>query len=702
MANDIDELVKAFKGKAASNASGGTNDIDQLIALFKSPTKQLVPPPANPAYFNSVARGAGQGVVDVGNTLNTAADYITDIGQDRGRYEKTTENIRKQNKADNIGACARGKQNKAYEDKYGDNPLAGVGRIGGQALATAPFVPAKAIQAGFQTPTAVAALGSGVVNRLGSTMATGAVSGAVYGAGTNAANDEGLASNLAFNTGVGAIGAPVIAGAGKLGKMVVPAYRSLMGRADVILAAGKAGLPPSAVKAVIRHLEDAGLTPDDAIQELNRLGSRATLGDIEPSLQARISGLSQLGGKPTSILRNRYGERADTADSSARQFVESKLGPKPNIEDEGLAIKTMARNLAGPDYKRAHASSDQLDISGLISHIDDELKNAVGSRANVLKEIKGYLFNTSTAADGSIVKTPKEKIEQLHPVREEIDDILKKRGEGLSPNTFGKVNAIRDKLDEVLKTNPEMAAADEAFAKHMKIKEGLQIGYDAITKKTNKDEFNKIFDTASPELQSTIRKGIHAAIIDAMEGASAGQEAATRRLFNKKEINKEILRKAFGKTGEDILDTVHNEVTQRETERLAKYGSQTALNTAIREEYQPKGGANLSDLSLAAGLDAVGAGGAAVSATIAKRGLTNRLIQFSENRRGQLTEGTADLLSRQGAERDVGMQVIDQVSKIRNRLKTPSVLEQLPLPRIPTLAAPFGGKAYSEVKEKVQ
>lgn len=676
MADDIDQLIKEFKGKAAN--SSGSNDIDQLIASFKAPTKQqLLPPPENPMTPASLGKGIQQGLLDVGD----AADPI--LQPTVGRLLSLPPTAEK-----------RAARRKEYDKEYGDNLIAGIGRIGGQALATAPAVPVGAIRSAFQSAPAVAALGSGMVNRLGSTMATGAAGGAAFGAGTNATNEEGLVSNVGTNMATGAIAAPVIAGAGKLGSMVVPGYRSLMARADVILAAGKAGLPPSAIKAVVQHLDEAGMTPAEAIQELNRLGSRATLGDVDPSLQARVSGLSQLGGKPTSILRNRYGERADTADSSARQFVESKLGPKPNIEDETEAIKTMAQRLAGPSYKVAHSSTDKLDTSSLLGHIDSELKNAVGSRASILKEIRGYLIDEKSA--------PKSTIAQLHPVREEIDDILNKRGEGLSANTFGKVNAIRGKLDTILKTNPQMKAADEEFSKHMDIASGLRIGYDAITKKTNKDEFNKVFDTASPELQSTIRKGIHAAIIDAMENASAGQEAATRRLFNKKEINKEILRKAFGAHGNEILDKVHGEVVQRETERAAKYGSQTALNTAIREEYQNKGIANLSDLSFAAGLDAVGAGGAAVGATIAKRGFANRLMKFSENRLGQLTEGTADLLSRQGAERDVGMQVIEQVSKIQNRLKTPSVVERLQLPKVPTLAAPFGGKAYSEIKEKVQ
>jgi len=77
-----------------------------------------------------------------------------------------------------------------------------------------------------------------------------------------------------------------------------------------------------------------------------------------------------LGGKPTAILKGRMDARAETANSDATKLFEGKFGPKPNLEGEKEAVYEQAKKLTGPDYKAAHASSQQLDISSTVSNID--------------------------------------------------------------------------------------------------------------------------------------------------------------------------------------------------------------------------------------------------------------------------------------------------------------------------------------------
>lgn len=676
MADNIFDKYRSFDADAASSvADTGVNIFDKYRT---NTTDKIILPLKNPARSTSIEAGIKRGVTDIGDSL----DPILQPTVGRALGLPPTENVR----------TARRQE---YEKEFGDDPFAGAGRLGGQILSTAPFVPATAIKGAFQSAPAIAALGSGVVNRLGSIMATGAAGGAAFGAGTNSANEEGLGSNVAFNAGAGAVAAPVLSGAGKLGKMIIPAVRSLNANAQVILAARNAGIPPSAIRNTIQRLEDAGLSSEQAQLELNRLGSKATIADLDPTLTTEASGLAALGGKPTSILKNRFGARADQANSAATDLISSRIGPKPDMEGEKQAIYNRAQILTGPDYKTAKASGTKLDVSNIAAHIDSELVNAVGAEASQLEKAKSYLFKPN----GEI----KEDVASLHKVRQALDDTLSrlpKEGTSQGTATYRAVETIRSLVDSKLKSIPEMAAADAKFAQHMKVKEGLQIGYDALTKKTNKDEFIKTFNAASSETQDAIRKGLHAAMLDVMDTSGQGEASGMQRLFNKKAINKEIVRTAFGTRGESIIDAVHDEVAQRGTERAITQGSQTAERLAVKQRYSPGEGPHLGDIAFGAGMDALGSGGVATAATMVKRGISNRLISMSEGKRAQLAEGTADLLSRQSAERDIGMQVVDQVSKIQNRLKVRSTVERLSLPKIPTLAAPFGGEAYSKIKER--
>lgn len=681
---DTPLLDKYLGGKDdRANAVVNTPLLDHYLG---SSADTLIPPPTNPnaPFAKSLGAGGKQGVLDVSDSLDPALQPTVGRLLNLPPTNEMRTNRRQQ-----------------YEKEYGDDTVASVGRLGGQVLATAPMTPVGAISRSLGALPTITATGQKIaapmLNRFGATMATGAAGGTVYGAGTNAVNEDGLASNIVSNAAAGAVGAPFIAGAGKLGTMIVPAMRSLKANVQVLNAARDAGLPASAIKNVVQRLDDAGLSPQNAITELNRLGSKATIADLDPSLTAEASGLAALGGKPTSILKNRFDTRAGEANNSARDLINSRLGPKPDLEVEKQAIVDRAQILTSPDYKAAKASGTKLDVSNISAHIDSELEKAVGTEASQLEKAKSYLYNSK----GEL----KDDIASLHKVRQALDDTLSrlpKEGTSQGTATYRAVSIVRDLIDSKLKSIPEMAAADAKFSEHMKVKEGLQIGYDALTKKTNKDEFIKIYNAAAPGMQDTIRKGLRSAISDVMDASGQGEASGMARLLNKKEVNREILRTAFGAKGENVINAIHDEVAQRGTERAITQGSQTAERQAVRQRYQSEAGPNLGDFGLGGALDAYGAGGAATTAMLIKRGITNRLISMSENKLGRLTEGTADLLSRQGAERNIGMQVIDQVNKIQNRLSRPSKIEQLPLPKIPTLAAPFGGEAYAKIKEKVQ
>lgn len=670
-----DDIIKGLESRQNNTPSVDQSSIgiyDDLIKNIEAKGNTLLKPPENPVVTDAMQAGARRGIEEIGETIDP---YIAPIV---GMKPKFTE-------------AEKANRLRAYQEQYGNSPGAELGKFGAQLFATAPLVPTGPIAAAFESAPVAAALGKGAINRLGSHMATGGAAGTTYGALTG--------QDVGENATAGAVGGPLLAGAGKLGRMIIPGVRSLMADTRVINAARQ--IPEfngneKALRNVVSILENEGLTADQAIDELRRIGPSATMGDLGPSIATEVGGLAALGGKPTSIVKNRYMARAEGATNAARDLIDSRLGSKPDLENERQAIVKRAQDLTRDDYKTGKTGKT-VDLSGVAAAINSELTDNVGSVAKALQQVKGYLYdekgnlrNSATAA---------------HNIRMALDDELETGSKPLTSaggNTLRALQNARTLVDTELKKIPEFAAADEKFKKHIAPAKGLQIGYDALTKKTNKEEFTKLFNAASPETQEAIRIGLRSAIGDVMEGSTSGEEAKMRSLFNKKEVNREIMRTAFGPIGDSVNEAVANEVGQRGLERGVLNRSHTAEGQAVRAKYRGEKEPNYGDLALGAAIDASSGGIGATTAMGIKRGFTNRLIAHSEGKQAAFEEGTADLLSRSGASRDAAMNVIKQVETINNRLKAPTFAEDFlsrkKKPLLPTLAVPIGNPLLNYVE----
>ena len=145
--------------------------------------------------------------------------------------------------------------------------------------------------------------------------------------------------------------------------------------ADTNLAAKAGNLSPSATKAILETFEEAGLTPTQVQAELQRLGPKATLADIDPAFLADAEGLAKSGGTPTSVMKKRFEARADTADYDTTHIINRNLGGKPDLEallrDR---IHTDAQNATSKDYDIAHKVAG-LDAQPVVDAIDAKIKN---------------------------------------------------------------------------------------------------------------------------------------------------------------------------------------------------------------------------------------------------------------------------------------------------------------------------------------
>jgi hypothetical protein len=587
-----------------------------------------------------------------------------------------------------------------------------VSRMAGQVVGTLPLTPVKAFQAikgAMGALPTVAATGQRVaapiINRLGASAVTGGLAGGEYGALTSSTNEDSLLENTTKGLITGAIAGPAITGAAALGKGALPTLRNMWANVQINKLAQNAGLESSAVKNIIAIAENAGFTPQDAQKALNKLGPNATLMDLASSIQAEGGGIASFGGKPMEIIKGRMEARAQTANSSAHNIMETKLGPKPDIEAEKEAIVKQARADTSADYKSAHSNPTALDVQPTVDYINKQLETAVGPKEAALKQLKGFLYKTVKDANGNDVQVLKHKVSELHEIRQAIDDVVEKKGTpetSYGKNALNAIGDVRGSIDKELKTIPEMASADAKFAAKMDIKNAVDTGYEVLKKNNyNKEEFARLYDNASPEIQAALKKGMRAHIGDLMESASRGELSEAQRLFGKNSANRANFEKAFGQSGSEVLDELQKEAMFRGSEKSVSARSHTAEGQAIQRKYGERNdkSGGLTDIIQGSALDAVtGTPGAATAIMTIKRAGGHIGLKISEGRKERLIEGTADLLSRQGNSRNVGLDVATQVhavqSKISGKLK-------LPVVDMPTylISGPVGETSYSAYKK---
>lgn len=685
---NVDALYNEFAPSGKKTISPAGLDVDALYTEFSRPrsTDVIVTRPELPQENISkrFVAGGKKGAEDVINTVGQGIGYIDETVTEGGAKRRMS-----------FGERVKA-ENKKYEEKYGSDPVAQAGRITGQIATSAPLVPGRLLQA---TDVALGAapvitasgmkVSAPIINRTLSSSVKGAEGGGLFALTTQAGSEKPLGENVQEGIITGAIGGPVVMmGSATAGK-VVNSLQDLWAAVNVNRLAASSGLPASSVKKVIKHLEDAGLTPQQADAELKALGPKATLMDLDASLATTGSGLASFGGKPTSILKGRMAARGETANDDIVRQVQRRLGARPNLDVEKENVVKSARAATSQDYAAAHADTTKLPTNGLIQHIDTLLEDAVGQKATALKEIKGFFYNTK----GNL----KDSVKSLHEVRQGIDDIINRKGDSLPGNAKRAVTGVRDLVDTILKTNPQMAAADAKFAKLMEVRDALDYGFNVIKKGANRDDFTKIFNAGSSEQQEAIKKGMLAAIGNVLDENAQGQLSGAARLFEKKAVNRANFRTAFGNNADDVLDDIHRELSFRNTERGIQFGSQTAERQAVQQEYglRPKPPGAISEGVKASAFDMI-SGLPLVAATThgVHTGIKNRFAKFSENRLAQLVEGSADILSRSGAERDVALGIATRIKAIQDKTaqsKAKSVI------RLPVTAAPVAGEDAQDV-----
>ncbi len=700
--NDLtdDEIAAQYSTAKPEAAEANALSDDDIANLYSSAKPQSAAEAAAESMRKSVIHkdagstgklilGTIEGLKNVHNSAMQMADYLhTKIFGEDEKSRALQERIKQ--------------QNATFEKEHGGEGegAARAGQFIGQAIATAPAGYARPFQAAFRALPTVSSLGikeaAPPINRLASSIAQGATSGGAFGAGINSTNEEGVGSNVGKGMILGAVAGPVIATAGMAGNKTIDMVKDTWKYVNTDALARLNGIDTNAAIKIVRKLQDAGFSPQDAQRELTKMGPKATIADLDEALVSDVRALAQSGGKPTTILKGVYKTRAEEANNETMDLMHNVLGPKPDIEMEKKGILDQARSIAGPSYRAAHANPASLDVSNVVSDIDKRLKVAVGKERDALETAKSFLFEKDAQGKPKL----KTNVESLHAVREALDDTLDsfpQEGTSAKSHTYSAVEKVRGGIDEELKTIPEMKTADEVFHAKMNERSGMQYGYDAFKKVTNFESFKREFDAATPEVQTAIKKGMHSKIGDMIESAQRGEYAGAQQLLGKRSLNRKMVKYALGHSGDVVLEGLKNEAALRDTEKAALTGTHTAGNQMIQADWglRPSGGSAFGEAAKALPFDLIGAGGAAAGISFARKSGQNILLQMSQNRTLRTAETGADLLSRQGAARDSALSILERVSAVQNRMKNPTML-RLPV----SISGPAGEAAYKQYNSK--
>lgn len=620
-------------------------------------------PPASGVLggLERLGEGALRGVMDVGDTVTegavNAASGLTGLAAQAGLVSPDTEDMMSKFADD----YALGKDNlrKKYDEAYPPSPpllgfiptdLASAGRVGGQIAATAPVL--GPLGKGLM---------SGAAHLLENPLARAAAVGAGLGAGsaalTSKSNDAPVRQQIAMGgllgAGVGAA-APVVVAAGR------GAFNKLAG------AASK--LSSSALDSITNILKEIGLTPQAARNQLAKLGPDATLADLDPALRTEAATLAGRGGKVTSSMKGTFEERVKAGANRTADAVDNILGPKPDLTKELDDVVRSAQDAAGPDYDKAKASGQALDPQPVIDQIDKMLSTAVGSRAKALNEFRGYLHDPAGE--------PKLDIQALHDARQEMDDQIEKAANRANAsdtsagrNAVRQLRKIRGSLDQLLKTNPDMAAGDAKFATGMRIKDAVQTGTDIFKNGTRLEDIERMVKGAPPEIVRALQLGARVAIGDALDNSARGELTAAQMMFAKKSANREKLKRLFPGQADEVLDMVQADAAKRATENAVTRASATAELTAGHKRYQvqPRKDSFASDMAYGAAGFMAGDPSAGIGTALLHRYGLRAADAWAGRQVNKLATESARALSASGNELDI---VLDQLTRHASRAKS--------------------------------
>lgn len=301
----------------------------------------------------------------------------------------------------------------------------------------------------------------------------GAVQGGIYGAGTADPGEraEGAVKGTLIGGVLGAVLPPVLVGGGRLTRNAVNNIANVFGGGD----------KRRAIQIIRNVADDAGISAEDAADQLQKLGPEATLADVSENFLANAKAAVNQLGPQKQAMRDMVRERQLGEHADVLKVLSKQLG-NVSGDDVFTAVKQngLARSQqASPLYEKAFQSEIPKEVLN-----NPKIKNnsiiqrALKSGEKYAEADPDRIVNIASQDGADAVTKPLTPMERWHYAKQAIwakEAKLRRAGDKEMANNMAKQRMI---IDEVLNSNEDYAKARKIWSSSIEADEASNIGRD--------------------------------------------------------------------------------------------------------------------------------------------------------------------------------------------------------------------------------
>ncbi len=585
---------------AASPAVPSTSTPEDMVSALDKQFGSSPGAAGPPGFWSSLAKGAVQGVHDVTDWPAEQLAKVPDVLGLTSNYSKKLQAqdtaLRSQFNASNSG-----------------NLPAQIGRIGGQVALTLPILGAGGKLAGTVAKSAIDAYGpasttgktiQGVSNLLSGTAGKDmpGAAGLVTRAASKAAQGAVLGGGSTLLTSPGSGGSPVSEGLGGaetgaiigsaipvVGGIASPLVKTLGALKGAATEVSEGATSKAGANLLVKALKADGMTPDQALTTLKKMGPDATLADVGGAnvrnLAESVANSPGPGAQTAQYLENLM-ESQPTRISDALQGATGQTGD--TFQQVQKLMEQRVKESA-PLYQKAFSNSLPTDNPRLVQFLaDPSVKKGfdTGLQINRLEALaKGEPFDPLEYTGGAGEEGPiLPSMKAADAAKKGLDDMIEQYRDPVTGklvlDSQGRAlnnvkTALLDHLDSI---NPDYAAARASWAGPSHAMDLVGMGQRVLS--TDPSVTAKTVGALSDGDKAFFLNGVTKAIQDKIDGTPDGA-SAVRRIFGNTAIRAKI-ESAFGSPTafNDFAQKMQAEAQYAATRGQVLGGSQTARRLA--------------------------------------------------------------------------------------------------------------------------
>lgn len=430
-------------------------------------------------------------------------------------------------RGDNLGEAydvRRAQERSKLEQFREDSPVAAYGSEIGGAIPTV-MVPWLNVARGVNLARGIGTMAPWLNVALGGNLArgiwTGALQGGVYGFGAGEGSPLEQAKSTAIGLGVGsavgALAAPVAAGAGRL-------VNKLM----TDRAAKQVGMTGPQYQILNRAMQSDDALTGGGARRMQAAGPDAMLADTGPGAQTILDTAIQSSPPAARKATEAIERRVGAASRKLQDTMDSTLGtPKGvkttarGIAQDTSAARSDAYNLA---YSKPidYASDAGREIESVLSRVPSRVMKDAVEKANekmTYAGVKNQQIMASIADDGTVTFTEMPNVQQLDFIKralgemgaEAVDKFGRKTADGTMFSTLA-----RNIKGATSKSVPEYAEAVRLGGDKIERDNALFLGSKLLSPRTTMESVKDFVEDMSIEAKQAAAQGLRSHIDEAL------------------------------------------------------------------------------------------------------------------------------------------------------------------------------------------